>query len=313
VGNTKKIIDGAISLVLYGILLLLVLFVPIISTIALFFLPLPFIYYTAKYKWKYGLFLFLVGIFFTGVIGGVTLLPISIIFTLTGVALGWQYSEGKGRLSAYMAATTTFLLTLVAIFVLYLTVAEINFIQEFKNSVNEYTNLMIENLGMLDADTEDMLRNQVQMIMNSFLVLLPSLFVIVSAIAVLIVQLIALPILKRMGAKVPEGKPFRELSLPKGFVWLYLAIILISFIPMNSGSFLFTAFSNIYNVFQILFVIQGISFIFYFSHKKGIHKSIPIVILALGLFLPGLYMIVQILGVIDVGFDLRKRVKNKHM
>lgn len=309
VGNIKRITDGAIFLALYAVLLLLFLYVPVIGTIAMFMLPLPFIYYTAKYNWKNGLIFFAGAVGITFIIGTVFALPATFIFGSTGVVFGWHYHEGKTRLSAYLAATTTFLVALVLSFVLYSVFSEINLIEQFTKDVETYTDFMIENMGLIDAATEEMFRQRIELITETFKVLLPSIFLMASALAVILIQLVSIPVLKRIGVKVPDAKPFRELSLPKGFVWFYLAILLISFIPAEFGSFLFSAISNLHNIMQILFIIQGFSFMLYFAYVKGIHKSLPILLFILGLIYPLFFILIQLLGVVDVGFELRKRVK----
>ncbi|MEH7558544.1 DUF2232 domain-containing protein, partial [Priestia megaterium] len=80
---------------------------------------------------------------------------------------------------------------------------------------------------------------------------------------------------------------------------------------IEQGTFMYVAIINIVMGLQMLVVLQGISFIFYFSHQKGYAKAIPIVVTILALIIPIILQIVRILGIIDLGFNLRKQLDTK--
>ncbi|MEH7584161.1 DUF2232 domain-containing protein, partial [Priestia megaterium] len=107
--------------------------------------------------------------------------------------------------------------------------------------------------------------------------------------------------------------PFREFKLPKSILWYYLIALILSFPSFNieQGTFMYVAIINIVMGLQMLVVLQGISFIFYFSHQKGYAKAIPIVVTILALIIPIILQIVRILGIIDLGFNLRKQLDTK--
>ncbi|MFB8736381.1 DUF2232 domain-containing protein [Bacillus sp. SL00103] len=52
-------------------------------------------------------------------------------------------------------------------------------------------------------------------------------------------------------------------------------------------------------------------FIFYYCHEKGISKAVPIFAIVLGVLYPPVGVVVRIIGIADIGFDLREKVKNK--
>lgn len=47
--QSRKLTDGALLLVIYVMLLLITIFVPILTMIGMFLLPIPFILYTARH------------------------------------------------------------------------------------------------------------------------------------------------------------------------------------------------------------------------------------------------------------------------
>jgi len=61
----------------------------------------------------------------------------------------------------------------------------------------------------------------------------------------------------------------------------------------------------------MLLAFHGLSFVFYISYVKGYPNDVPIVVIVLLFLLPFILYIVRILGIIDLGFDLRKRLGEK--
>ncbi|MEH6878471.1 DUF2232 domain-containing protein, partial [Priestia megaterium] len=96
-------------------------------------------------------------------------------------------------------------------------------------------------------------------------------------------------------------------------LWYYLIALILTFPMFNfeQGSFMYIVILNMLALLQMLVVLQGISFIFYFSYQKGYAKAIPIVVTILALIIPIILQIVRILGIIDLGFNLRKQLDTK--
>ena len=100
-------------------------------------------------------------------------------------------------------------------------------------------------------------------LMNS---MAPTLLVGAAFIPVFVIMSINLPIIKRLGVKVPKFQPFRLLKFPKSILWYYLIVIILSLVVnVESGTYWYMVFVNAASILQLLLVIQGLSFTFYFS------------------------------------------------
>jgi uncharacterized protein YybS (DUF2232 family) len=64
-------------------------------------------------------------------------------------------------------------------------------------------------------------------------------------------------------------------------------------------------------ILQFILILQGYTFIFYFCDQKGISKAISITIAIVAFLVPIFLYIIGILGIIDLGFDLRKGYNKK--
>ena len=186
---------------------------------------------------------------------------------------------------------------------------KVDFIEEtielFRKSIDQSVSI----LTALGQDPNEAMLQQFNAGINLLETITPSLFVMISFTAVFVIQLVSIPIVKRFGVEVKGWKPFKELTLPKSLIYYFLAAFLISLIiNPEKGGYLYLTITNIIFILQILLLVQGLSFIWYYSHYKGWSKAIPVIITITMFIIPIFLYIVWILGIIDLGFDLKKRL-----
>lgn len=308
--TTKKLTEGAVLLAIYAVLLLIFLYLPLIGTLFSLVLPLPFIYYLGKYNWRDGILFFIASLIISFIVGNISAIFITLLYGATGSVLGFCLYYYKNRKTAFISGTLTYILFTLFLLALSLLLFDINFIDELANSLKEMARqsfALVETLGQeIPPETVDIIFQMISIGVT----LIPTVLVIISALQVWLTMLITIPVLKRLGISVPAGQPFHELSFPKSLIWYFLLVSILSFIvPLQEGSFLSSVILNFLSIFQIVFSIQGISFMFYFAHLKEISRTIPVVVTVITLLNPLLLQIVQLLGIIDLGFDLRKRLE----
>ncbi|EFG2693373.1 DUF2232 domain-containing protein, partial [Escherichia coli] len=103
-----------------------------------------------------------------------------------------------------------------------------------------------------------------------------------------------------------------DMRLPKSMVWYYLLTLLLMLIQPEKASFLSLVQTSAFQILFILVLIQGFSFIFYYCHEKNISKVVPIFAVVLTILFPPIGVIVRIIGIADIGFDLREKVKTNN-
>ncbi|WP_436374339.1 YybS family protein [Cytobacillus sp. BC1816] len=309
--NVHKLTEGAVLLAVFAVLLLISLYVPFLGTLSVFFLALPFIMFSAKNNRMYAIVFLTGGILLSLIIGSFMALPLVLPFGLTGTVIGIFISENKGRLPSFIAGTLVFLASLLILYAAAVALFNVNIIQEGINMMEESIQIsegVLEGFGQNADKAVEQFTEGLKMIET----LTPSLFVMTSVISVFVIQLVSFPIAKRFGIQVESWKPFREMSLPKSILWYYLITIIVSFLfNPSEGSYWFMALVNIAFILQIFMVIQGLSLIFFFSHLKGWPKAVPVLAAVFTFLMPFLLYIVRILGIIDLGFDLRQRLGKK--
>ncbi|MBT2687258.1 YybS family protein [Bacillus sp. ISL-47] len=310
--NVHKLTEGAVLLAAFAVLLLISLYVPILGTVSIFFLALPFIMFAAKNNRMSAVVFLTGGVLLSLIIGSIMAIPLALTFGLTGTVIGDFIREKKGRASSFIAGTLVFLASLLLQYAAAVALFNINFIEEGIGLMEESISMskgMLEGMGQnVDDTVMDQFTAGLQMIET----LTPSLFVMTAVISVFLIQLVSFPIAKRFGINVEGWKPFREMNLPKSILWYYLITIVASFIfNPAEGSYWFLALVNIAFILQLFMIIQGLSFIFFISHLKGFPRAVPIIATVFTFLIPFLLYIVRILGIIDLGFDLRHKLGKK--
>ncbi|WP_417898444.1 YybS family protein [Bacillus haimaensis] len=306
--KTKNITEGAVLLGIFVLLLLMTLFIPGIGVITLFALVVPFVIYTVRNDWKSGIWFAVLANILSLLMGSPAALVLSIPMSSVGVVMGYLFAKNSNRYAILGASTGMYLLNLVLGYVVAIVLFEINIaelIDEMLNDSLKNAEAMATALGQNSVEAMELMQQMVE----QFNYLLPSGMVTIAFVFAFISQLITGFVLKRLKEPVQPFPPFRDFMLPKSLLWYYLIVILLSLMEMEKGSALFLATMNLSYILMLLMTVQGMSFVFHFCHKRKIAKAIPIIMLILSFLIPPLLYIIRMVGIIDLGFDLRKRIK----
>ncbi|PEA06936.1 DUF2232 domain-containing protein [Bacillus cereus] len=307
--QTKFITEGAALLAVYAILLLISMYVPILGAVAMFILPLPFIVLTIRYKLPNVLLIFVAALFITVIVSQPISLIKTIIFGLIGVVLGSMYKKGKKPVEILIAGTLAYLIGIMLIYVGSIKFFNIDIMKQMQNMFNEsiaQSEKIVSAAGMPISKEQKELLGQLNDVLQT---LFPSILVMVSVCFSWITVMISGSVLKKLKHDVAPWPKFKDIQLPKSIVWYYVIFILLAtFIKVEPTSYLHMVFSNLYVIFALLLVLQGLTFITFLAHRKGFTKGVPIISFIVCMFIPMLFPLVTILGIIDLGISLRSKI-----
>ncbi|AXI38597.1 DUF2232 domain-containing protein [Bacillaceae bacterium ZC4] len=306
--RTNVLTEGAIFVAIYTVFLLITLYVPILSVISIFFLSTPFIIFGIRHGIKQSFVLLLASIVMTFLVGSIVSLPIGLMFSVTGIIMAYFYRQ-KRQLFALIGGTISLLINFVLDYALSIVFLGVDLfsdvIQQTKSSVRE----TLAAFPSMDEEMKKKMMEQMNEQFDLLMNLLPSMFVIVSFMLAAIIHILNIGIIKRLKLNVGTITPFRDWKFPKSIIWYYLIATLLMLINLPKESFLNIALYNIVFVLQAVLLIQGFSFIFYFCHVKKLSKAVPVLIVIGTFILPILLYPVRILGIIDLGFNLREKIR----
>ncbi|MGX5631289.1 YybS family protein [Bacillus thuringiensis] len=307
--QTKFITEGAALLAIYAILLLISMYVPILGTVVTFALPLPFILLTIRHKLSNVLVIFVAALFVTIIVSQPMNLVKTTMFGLIGIVLGYMYKTRKKPVEILIAGMLAYLIGFVLIYVASIKFFNIDIMKQMQSVFSEsmvQSEKIVSAIGMPISKEQKELLTQMNDILQS---LFPSILVLVSVCFSWITVIISGSVLKKLKHDIIPWPKFKDLQLPKSIVWYYVIFILLAtFIKVDPTTYLHMVFSNLYVIFALLLVLQGLTFISFLAYRKGFTKGVPIISFIVCMFIPMLFPLVTILGIIDLGISLRSKI-----
>lgn len=300
--ETKRLVHGAMMIALFTVLIAVAFYVPFISIIAMGFAPLPIAWYSATYNRGSSISVAAVAIFITFFIGGLLILPFSLIFAAVGVAIGDALRLKKSKIYLFMSSSILLLFTCAVLYLISLRLFEFDLIQDSMTLMREsYINSMefAEELTGQAPISEDGLQ---QMFDAMEMTLPASITITVFALTFVLIAL-NLPMLKRLKVEVPKFAAFKNLRLPRAVLWYYLIVLCINlFMNPEVGSMVYIITINLSMILWVLLTIQGISLIHFYLDENGLPAFLKV--MATIIAIP-LYSFVILLGILDLGFNVR--------
>ncbi|WP_281863245.1 YybS family protein [Planomicrobium okeanokoites] len=310
--RTRQITNGALMAAVFTVLMAITVYVPIISLATLFFLALPVAWYSAKYPWKPSALFSLATFLLSLIIGGVFAVPVALLYIPFGLMIGLSIHYGKSKLFLFMGSSIVWLISVMVQYVAMIWLFGINVIEEYltasKATLRNGSNWM-ERLGGTEEQIEQY-NESVGNMLTTFETTLPALIILSVFVIVWFHLLINLPILKRLGTAIPKFPPFADMKLPKSVLWYYLIVLLISLLSeFEPGTIAFLAFANAMVLLQMLLFLQGIAFYHFYIQQEGWPNWVKVIVTVFAFPLQAFTIIV---GIVDLGFDIRGWVKKAH-
>ena len=306
--QTKAMTQGAMMIALFLILVALAFYVPLVNLIAFLVAPLPLAWYSATYSRGLSIGVGLVAIAASIFIGNLLIIPLALILAIVGLVIGDCLREKKSKIYLLMATGTAILITFALQFVLLVRFFDVNFIEESMQLARDTYEQSLEYSASLTGGEVQMEEQMKQMFDTMEMALPASITLSVFALAFFMV-LVILPILKRLRVEVPKFSPFRDMRLPRAILWYYLIVLSINlFVQPEFGSTFYVVMLNCWMVLGVLLTLQGISFIHFVI--DAFHYPAFLKVLATIFAIP-MYNFIVLLGIIDLGFNLREWVKVK--
>ena len=296
-GPNSKVRDGVILCGSFTVLIAS-LFTPL-SLLTIWFLPLPFFLYTAKHSWPSV-------VFPAAAIGVLTLIllhPLWIFGVLfaaaTGMAMGAFYR------STAASGTDVVLAGLVvgaAVLLLGLAAAQYGFglLSEFQRLWQEQWDLVAEMVQNSVPEASVPPLPPLSAVLPLFLSVLTVPTVLLSAWA-------GRRFLVRSGFPEKRLPPFHRWRFPKSFLFYYLVSCVAAFL-FDAESWAYSFFAGSFMILDILFAVQGLSFLSFLLHRKGLSRG-WLWLAVFALFLPPAAFLLLVLGIMDVGTRMRERLE----
>ncbi|MGG3129693.1 YybS family protein [Bacillus pumilus] len=310
--QTKALVEGAIMISIFSVMMLFYLYVPLLSIIFFLAAPIPIILYTIRHGLKKGIAAGAIGIVISFLIGSLAGLMSAPILIAAGLGMGVFYSRRQPG-NAIITGALIYLFSFLISFIVSVQLFQVDIMGIAKESVEQMIPMLESVLKQSGASEQNIAKQlkQFREMQDAALSALPVALLIGVTLLAFVNHWFVQPLIKRFVKDMPVLKKFKDMRLPKSMVWYYLLTLLLMLIQTEKGSFLWLVQTSAFQILFILVLIQGFSFIFYYCHEKSISKAVPIFAIVLGVLYPPVGVIVRIIGIADIGFYLREKVKNK--
>ncbi|SFG26770.1 YybS family protein [Sporolactobacillus nakayamae] len=310
--DRNALIRGALATISLYLLIALTFFMPYVSLISVWFIPLPLMFLAAKDGWKHALCGFGLGALFLVIVDHSLYSLLPIFFMTLGVVLGYAVYLKKSAFALLLVGSLTNISVLIVYLAMSVLIFHFNPVTAVQSALNDSFQQVVKQMAPILEQNTDELATQYQTQMDSIVHLAPVILIVVAVSYALIVALISLPVLRKFKVDVPRWVPFRMWQMPKSIIWIYLIVLFAGWFGIEKDTPLYTAMLNIDVILQILLAIQGFSLIYYYAHIRRFPLIVPISLTLLaGVFGFLLLQMVRILGIIDLGFNLRKKIDQK--
>ena len=255
---------------LFAVFMGITLYVPFLSFLSMWLLPLPLVIYTLRCGVKPSLILGFSVLALSILLGSIYGLAIAFIFGAGGIVMGYLYHERKSPFSILFGGSLAFTIGIILVYIFSILFFHFNAItyvvHTAKSSFQQFQHVL-SSFGETDQKNLTVIQNQLNLIRY----LAPFIFVLMGTAYALVTQLIAGPILKRMGLQehVLPWIPFRNWQFPRSILWYYLIFLLFGiFQHFTEGSMWYIGYYNLFSALEVVILIQGFSFIFFFFIRK---------------------------------------------
>ncbi|MGB8001606.1 MAG: YybS family protein [Anaerobacillus sp.] len=304
--TVKQLVEGAALAAVFAVLFLITIYVPLLGSLTLWALPIPFILMIVRNGMKSGLVMWAVTIVLGILTAGIPSLALTFTVGVGGITAGYLYYIRKSAIAVLVGSGIAYVVGLLLAFVSSILVLGQNpadLVIDMMNQSFQQAESIYRSLGQ-DTSQFNELKEQISLLRY----LIPTGLVLMGVVIALISQLISVPILKRVGGFTPPVfNPIREWAFPKSFLWYYLVVTILMMVGLEEGSIAFVAAINVYSILNALIFVQGLAVIYFFSHQRGWPIVVPILLTFIGFALTSFIVII---GIIDLGFGLRRRMKS---
>lgn len=308
--QSKKITDGAMLIAVYFVILLISLLVPFTILLGMFLLPIPFVIYTYRHDWQPAIVMLIVAILVSLLIAPVVSLPMTILVGLGGVMIGMSIHHKYSPYETWARGSIGFVAGLLFLFLFSQFALQINWVQEIDQLVEESVEMsrqLTEQFGLGEQSEDQIERLEEQLVILKDLI--PVSISIIAIILAFLTQWMSYKVINRLENQQLRFPPFRSLRFPAPLIWVYFFAIIFTLLNTDTSSVIYIGSYNVYILVGFFMMLQGFSFIFFFTHHKKMSNILPITSIILTIILPSITLyIIRILGIIDIGFGLRDRI-----
>ncbi|KYH28050.1 MULTISPECIES: DUF2232 domain-containing protein [Clostridium] len=314
--TAKVITETAIMFALVFLILLITAYVPILSDIGMFVLPIPITLLYIRHNTGIALIAVIMSIVLASLFyNPISALASGISYGFTGIALGYCIKNKKNSQVSILIVGAAGIVSNIIRFMIYAILVN-------KKGLIEYINLTVDELKRVFVESRNIYisMNAPQEAINAInrfidyltvqnlIIIIPIALIISSLIQAYINYFITQKTLKKLRYEVPDLVPFTRIYIPNRFLAVLIIIECLGII-LNSRDvkWAFYAVGIGHLIVSFVLSLDGMAYLAYILRERAkIPKGVIAIILIIGIFTPIFSSVFSILGLMDIMLNLRK-------
>jgi len=313
--RTREVVESSLLVALAVVLFLASYVLPVVGMVFALVCPAPLVVLGLRHSLGRAVLGVLVASFLvsalTGVTGGLFFL---LGFGMLGVGLGFFARRLDSSVEILLYGVLVSLAGKLILMVLIAKITGINPLGLDSGDVNAVMGNVLavyERLGM-SKEALGIAEEQIRSTLNLLPFVFPALLTMASALDSFLSYVISRAVMKRIGKGVlPPIPAFSYWRFPKNLFWALLVAVLFSMASYieNIPEIIPRIGMNLRILVMILFYLQGLAVAWAYMRHKGTGRVLRYTGVVLSLFVPLLTQVILLLGIIDMWFDLRSRMR----
>ena len=307
-GSVKALANTALAAALSVIIAIVGLFVPVLALASLLW-PVPVIVVVKRYGLRYGIYCTVA----SGLIVGMISEPIYAAYVILaygalGLSIGYGVQRGYTAGKTLIVTAVVSLLSKLLLMYAVTRLMGVNPLEAQLDSMEKGLELSMEFYDGMGLDVPEETREAIFSSFELLRVTLPALLIMVALMDSYLNYIVARVVLKRLDLQMEALPSFAEWRAPGNLTIGFLLLMALS----AAGGYLGLGnidviLGNILLLFQMVFLVQGLSVAYFFLSRRGVKKFFKVLLMVFILFNQALAMSAILAGVLDVIFDFRKR------
>lgn len=234
---------------------------------------------------------------------GTLLFVVSLACLPASAAMAWQYRRQSGPFAAVFAGAITWTGVMLAMFAV-LFAMRVDLVAMLETSLldDPFMHSLLQSMFGSDEQVYRLIRLLIDSI--------PMAIILFAVYQAVLAHWLSRKILTRFWQPVPRMRPMKDWRLPRSFIWYYLAVLVLDlFVPYQEGSLGSVLLLNALPLIMYALAIQGFGFLFFLADAKGWNRAFPITAIVVAILFTPLIQLAAWLGMLDLAFPLRDRLK----
>jgi len=232
------------------------------------------------------------------------MLFLGIVSLIPSIVLGEMYLRKMPSTKIVPYVTAIVLLLFMISLMLLERLFSLSLINQFKTLLQTQYELLGKRSMLSSAFTPEMVESMVSTMLN----LVPLAMGMMALFIVICSHYVARRIGAKYGVEVKAFPQAKDWNIPRKFIFIYFVFYFIELmIDVTNSGFFTIAVLNIVPALSFAFTVQAIGLFFYLADHYKWPKIVPILIAFPILIIP----LFSIVGIIDIAFNLRKRITKK--